>query len=231
MSSRQRVGRARALRLMDDENPVEIADGRSQDLASQVTISGEVVDVIKEVFAGTSVLNDQNKVSQILAARAEISEKWGQARDAFLSIGRSLLELENVLSKSEYLRLRSGTERLFPFSDATATQFRQIARAVDTGKIPLEKCPGSYGTAYQITLLTDVQLQLANERGLIRPDVTRKEILSLRREVQPVMSPGNRVDVGTLREEKRRLTLRQNALEAELQEIRRRLTELTELVG
>ncbi|WP_246789535.1 hypothetical protein [Acetobacter nitrogenifigens] len=216
---------------MDDENPVEIADGRSQDLASQVTISGEVVDVIKEVFAGTSVLNDQNKVSQILAARAEISEKWGQARDAFLSIGRSLLELENVLSKSEYLRLRSGTERLFPFSDATATQFRQIARAVDTGKIPLEKCPGSYGTAYQITLLTDVQLQLANERGLIRPDVTRKEILSLRREVQPVMSPGNRVDVGTLREEKRRLTLRQNALEAELQEIRRRLTELTELVG
>src|SRR3712207_7151041 len=63
---------------------------------------------------------------------------------------------------------------LFRSSDATATQLRQIARAVDGGRIPAEACPGSYGTAYQITLLTEPQLRVAQKRGLIRPDVDRK---------------------------------------------------------
>src|SRR3712207_9112018 len=74
---------------------------------------------------------------------------------------------------------------LFRSSDATATQLRQIARAVDGGRIPAEACPGSYGTAYQITLLTEPQLRVAQKRGLIRPDVTRREIMQLRREVPP----------------------------------------------
>ncbi|WP_348240630.1 hypothetical protein, partial [Salmonella enterica] len=67
----------------------------------------------------------------------------------------------------------------------TATQLRQIARAVDGGRIPADASPGSYCTAYQITMLTEPQLRVARERGLIRPDVTRREIMQLRREVPP----------------------------------------------
>src|SRR5215212_1679255 len=117
----------------------------------------------------------------------------------------SIIALENMLTKAEFTRLRHGTERLFPFSDATATQLRQIARAVDGGRIPAEACPGSYGTAYQITLLTEPQLRAARERGLIRPDVTRREIMQLRREVaadgfEPL--PSGRLDRVKLREER-----------------------------
>lgn len=227
----QRVGRSKLLKLLNDDDAPQPTDARAETLTSQIVVDGDVVDVIRDIFDGTAVLEDEIKVSRILAARTEINESWGQARDAFLSIGRALLDLENVLSKAEYLKLRSGSERLFPFSDATATQFRQIARAVETGKIPLEKCPGSYGTAYQITLLSDHQLQVAYERGLIRPDVTRKEIAFLRKELPKTSSDLPRVDPTALRDERRRLMRKERQLNDELVSIQKRLSEIAELIG
>ncbi|GCE78715.1 hypothetical protein MSKU3_0190 [Komagataeibacter oboediens] len=231
VSKGQRLGRSRLLKLLEKDDAPQPVDSRAETLTSQVVVQDDVVAVIRDVFEGTSLLSDQGKVSRILAVRTEINESWGQARDAFLSIGRALLDLENVLSKAEYLKLRSGSDRLFPFSDATATQFRQIARAVESGRIPLEKCPGSYGTAYQITLLNDQQLTLAYERGLIRPDVTRKEIASLRKEVMPPANDAARMDLAALREERRRLVRREQQLAQDLHAVRARIEELEELLG
>lgn len=213
-----------------------VPDQRALAMRAVGAVDGEALDVIRDIFAGTTLPDDPAKVSQLLRVRSEIQKEWGDARDSFLAIGRALLSLEYSLTRTEWQRLRQSSERLFPFSDATATQLRQIARAVDSGRLPREECPGSYGTAYQITLLSDTQLQEARSRGLIRPDVTRREIMILRKELgdaAPSALPARkgRVNIAELRAEERRLSRRRAELEAELQEIDRRLGQIGALLG
>jgi hypothetical protein len=211
-----------------------ILDSRAAELRSLGAEDPAVLEAIREVFAGTSLPDNHEKVRRILRTRSEIQKEWGDARDSFLAIGRALVSLENELTKVEFTRLRQGSDRLFPFSDATATQLRQIARAVDSGRLPAEACPGSYGTAYQITLLTELQLRLARERGLIRPDVTRREIMQLRREVVAddlKSPPPGRVDRARLREERTRLAERRARFAEELASLERRIAQLDELLS
>jgi hypothetical protein len=223
--------------LLTEDPEVEGApppDARAMAMRRLGEAEEEALAAIRDVFVGTSLMQDRAKVSRILQVRAEIQKEWSDARDSFLAIGRALLSLEDSLTRTEWQRLRQGSERLFPFSEATATQFRQIARAVDSGRLPREQCPGSYGTAYQITLLSDVQLQEAQQRGLIRPDVTRKEIMLLRRETRPlpdIKPPKGRIDRAALREERRRLMERREALAASLAQVETRLKQIDRLFG
>jgi hypothetical protein len=223
--------------LAAEEDPatdVVVVDPRAAELRSLGAEDPAALQAIREVFAGTSLPDDQEKVRRILRTRSEIQKEWGDARDSFLAIGRALISLEAELTKAEFARLRHGTERLFPFSDATATQLRQIARAVDGGRIPATACPGSYGTAYQITLLSEPQLRVARERGLIRPDVTRREIMQLRREVPADGAeppPPGRLDRVRLREERARLGERRARLAEELAMVERRITQIDELLS
>jgi hypothetical protein len=213
---------------------VALPDPRASAMRRLGMAEAEVLEAIRDVFTGTGLLQDQAKISRILQVRAEIQKEWSDARDSFLAIGRALLSLEESLTRTEWQRLRQGSERLFPFSEATATQLRQIARAVDSGRLPREQCPGSYGTAYQITLLSDLQLQAAQQRGLIRPDVTRREIMLLRREVRPLADtapPKGRINRAALREERRRLAERRDALSASLAQVEARLRQIDRLIG
>ena len=226
----------RAFLAVEEDADTEVAtvDRRAAEFRSLGAQDVAALETIREVFAGMSLPDDQEKVRRILRTRSEIQKEWGDARDSFLAIGRALLALENELTKTEFARLRHGTQRLFPFSDATATQLRQIARAVDGGRIPAEACPGSYGTAYQITLLTEPQLRVAKARGLIRPDVTRREITQLRREVtghggEPMLA--GRLDRTKLREERARLWDRRARLTEELAQVERRVAQLDELLS
>lgn len=223
--------------LAEEDAAVGDTDGgdpRATELRALGAEDPTALKAIREVFAGTSLPEDQEKVRRILRTRSEIQKEWGDARDSFLAIGRALIALENELTKAEFARLRRGTERLFPFSDATATQLRQIARAVDGGRIPAEACPGSYGTAYQITLLTEPQLLAARERGLLRPDVTRREIMQLRREISAdgiEPPPSGRLDRARLREERARFGERRTRLAEELAAVERRIAQLDELLS
>lgn len=226
----------KAFLAAEDDPATEVlaADPRAAELRSLGAEDPAALAAIREVFAGTGLPDDQEKVRRILRTRSEIQREWGDARDSFLAIGRALIALEQILTKAEFARLRHGTERLFPFSDATATQLRQIARAVDGGRIPADACPGSYGTAYQITLLTEPQLRVARERGLIRPDITRREIMQLRREVpangtEP--SPPGRLDRARLREERARLGEKRDRLAEELAMVERRIVQLDKLLS
>jgi hypothetical protein len=238
MSGKRSKGALRNF-LLEEEPEVastELPDQRALSMRAVGAVEGEALDVIRDVFAGTDLPDDPVKVSRILRVRSEIQKEWGDVRDSFLAIGRALLSLEYSLTRTEWQRLRQGSEKLFPFSDATATQLRQIARAVDSGRLPREECPGSYGTAYQITLLSDPQLKAARDRGLIRPDVTRREIMTLRREWVPpkaepqVPTARNRINEAELRAERRRLVRRQEALAAELRDIESRLKQIDTLL-
>ncbi|CEF57341.1 hypothetical protein [Acetobacter ghanensis] len=231
MSKTHRVSRTSIMSVMEEDDSLSVSDNRAEMLIERVVIDDNVMTTIEDVFAGTSVISDTEKVSRILAVRAEVNQNWSQARDSFLAIGRALLDLENVLSKAEYIKLRQGSDRLFPFSDATATQLRRIAKAVSDGVIPLDACPGSYGTAYQITLLNEHQLRVAKERGLIRPDVTRREIANLRKEtvIKPEIS--GRVDVNVLKEEYRKLLRHREKLESEMAAVDSKIQDIRGLLG
>lgn len=231
MSKTHRVSRTSIRSVMEDDESLSVGDNRAEMLIDRVVIDDNVMTTIEDVFAGTSVISDTEKVSRILAVRAEVNQNWSQARDSFLAIGRALLDLENVLSKAEYIKLRQGSERLFPFSDATATQLRRIAKAVSDGVIPLEACPGSYGTAYQITLLNEHQLRVARERGLIRPDVTRREIAKLRKETIITQEVSGRVDVSVLKDEYRKLLRQREKLESDIAAVDSQIQEIRGLLG
>lgn len=231
MSKTHRVSRTSIRSVMEEDDSLSVGDNRATMLVERVVIDDNVMTTIEDIFAGTSVVSDSEKVSRILAVRAEVNQNWNQARDSFLAIGRALLDLENFLSKAEYIKLRQGSERLFPFSDATATQLRRIAKAVSDGVIPLDACPGSYGTAYQITLLNEYQLQVAKERGLIRPDVTRREIANLRRETVIKQEVSGRIDVNLLKDEYRKLLRQREKLESEMASVDSKIQDIRGLLG
>src|SRR3954447_1308152 len=114
----------------------------------------------------------------------EISRLWSEARDKFLAIGEYLSLAKRQLAHGEYeAMIRSQ----LPFGKSAAHRMRTVAEAVGDGKLARDNLPLSYATAYELTLLSDQQLRIAEDRGLVRPDVHRSEIVAFRR---AFVSPG-----------------------------------------
>lgn len=208
-----------------------IPDRRARDIAALTASDPKVLLEIEQIFEGTMLPKNPRKVSSILKLRGEVAEAWGHARDAFIEIGRALNAVELELEPAEKDAMRRGFARLFPFSETVATQFRQIARAVDEGRLPLQACPGSYGTAYQLALLTPGQLSIARERGLIRSDVSRNAVISFRKEIQAVAQQTSRsINLSKLREELNRLEVERRRTLDSLVTLRRRMREVRALL-
>jgi hypothetical protein len=223
------VSRRRLRDIDTDEDlpSVALPDPRAQDIARLVKVDGELLDTLREVFHGTALAEDPAKVRVLLQARGQVAEAWNNAKAAYLECGRALIAVDSVLDPAERDALRRGFSRLFPFSETVASQFRQIAKAVDSGRIPIETCPGSYSTAYQLALLTSDQLEIARTRGLVRADVSRHAVLAFRREVRSIVgTPKEAIDLPKLRAELRRLDAEvRRGLEA-LVALRRRRREI-----
>ena len=223
------LSRRRLHEITTEEEPpgVALPDPRQKDIERLVTVDGEVLDTVREVFRGTTLVDDPAKVRALLQARGQVAEAWANAKAAYLECGRALLAVDSVLDGAEQDALRRGFGRLFQFSETVASQFRQIARAVDSGRIPLECCPGSYSTAYQLALLTPTQLEIARTRGLLRPDVSRHMVLAFRREVRTNGgAPRESINLPKLRAELRRIDAEvRRGLEA-LVALRRRRREI-----
>jgi hypothetical protein len=225
---------ARRLRQAEPDDALDAAnlpDPRAREVAALVTVDEGVLKTIREIFAGTGLADDPTKVRTLLQARSSVAEAWRDARNAYIECGRALLAVDRQLTATEQDALKRGFARLFPFSETVASQFRQIARAVDDGRLPLEICPGSYSTAYQLALLTPGQMELARSRGLLCADVSRHAILAFRREVRGVTgAPRDGIDFSRLRGEARRLETEERRLQEALQATQRRLREIRALL-
>jgi hypothetical protein len=225
---------ARRLRQAEPDDTLDatnLPDPRAREVAALVTVDEGVLNAIREVFTGTGLADDPTKVRALLQARSSVAEAWRDARNSYIECGRALLAVDRQLTATEQDALKRGFARLFPFSETIASQFRQIARAVDEGRLPLDVCPGSYSTAYQLALLTPGQMELARSRGLLRANVSRHAVLAFRREVRGVTgTPRQEIDFSRLRGEARRLEAeRRRQLEA-LLATRRRLREICALL-
>lgn len=112
-----------------------------------------------------------------LATRTEFAEdirrNWLNALEATVQVGRRLNEAKEKLPHGEY---EAMVEQDLPFKPATARKLREVATFVDSGKVPLEQLPEAYSTVYAIATMPEERRQEALEQGVIRPDVTRREL-------------------------------------------------------
>jgi hypothetical protein len=220
---------------------VVLPDPRQQQARVEVPISidSDTYAALTTVFAGTDLLQDQEKVRLLVGIRSEVRKHWSDARDAFLSIGRALVVLDDKLTAAEKKKLKVGMEILFPFSASVASKLRRIAREVDIGRIPRNQCPGSYATAYLVAILDENEMLVARERGLIRLDVTRKEIegfrASIRKAAANEVEDGkvlkNTVSLVDYRREEKELSIKIRALLLEALQARQRRAEIRRILG
>ena len=138
--------KASLLKLLQNDEPEGVAtqdvtDSRSAQLESRIVVEPSFVEAVREVFQGTDFIENKRKVAQLVQVRSEITEHWSGMRDRFLAIGRALLALDMSLTKAETERLRAGTQKLFPFSAGIASQLKQVARSVQSGRLSLGGLP------------------------------------------------------------------------------------------
>jgi hypothetical protein len=160
----------------------------------------------------------------------ELNRLWEQIRDKFLAMGEYLELAKAKLPHGHYELMFADTRRDQPspygdahlrFNSATGSKLRAIYRATRDGRIPREKLPNAWGTAYELTKLTDEEFKVARARGLVRQDVYRSEILSLVREL--------RAPVGLRRRDA--LARERETLVKEMRRIRDRLIEIEQEIG
>jgi hypothetical protein len=204
------------------------ADTRPVALQALTTISGEDMDAIEEVFRGTGVTSDEAKLRAVLTARREVGAAWRSAAGSFLEIGRALNTLDDQLrTREEKAKLKAGFERLFPFSEPVASQFRRVAEMVDSGRVAEAHLPGSYSAAYQLALLKPEELEIARREGLVTPKTSRSTLIAFRR-TRSAERP--EVDLNALAAEARRIRETRRRMMGELIKMRRRASEIAKLL-
>ncbi|WP_233474580.1 DUF3102 domain-containing protein [Azospirillum agricola] len=122
----------------------------------------------------------------------EIRYHWNRSRKEFLSIGRYLNRAKETLPHGEF---EAMIESDMPFSVETAFRFRAVADAIDTGRLTMEMLPGAESVAYQIVTMKPDELERAKAVGLIRPDVTRRQLIDFKQSLRapkPESTPDRR---------------------------------------
>jgi hypothetical protein len=110
-----------------------------------------------------------------------IRQAWSGVQKRFLLIGRYLVQAKIRLPHGEFLEM---IERDLPFRRNIAFQLREVAEAIDSRRIEEDEVPPNYSVIYQLVILSDPELQAARERGLVRKDVTRRELEMFKRSIR-----------------------------------------------
>ena len=201
---------------VDDE---DVGDTKSQDVRRFAIEDPVSIDALKDVFAGTDLVTDQEKVRFVLELRGEVRRHWGAAPTPSWRLDEHWLQL----GPSIETQLPNACEQVWTdcFRLAMLSPHSSVrSRALWMTTVFLKNsCPGSYATAYQIAVLKPNELEMAMARGLIRQDVTRKEIISFRREIKHSSTRANWNPTETERD---RLRAREQSLLADLEDVRRR---------
>jgi len=111
----------------------------------------------------------------------EIGKLWDDAQAKFVTIGRCLLLAKQTLPHGAYEHM---VATMLPFGASVARKLRAVAVALDAGRLKISSLPRSYENAYALAVLSDRELEIAENRQVVRPDVTRREIDSFRREIR-----------------------------------------------
>ena len=171
----------------------------------------------------------------------QITGLWQDVQRRFVAIGRHLNRAQNLIERqtkaiTEAQGLPEGEARKLarttyeeqvirklPFSDKVASQLSCVARAIDGRRLMESEIPSSYSIVYQLTTLTDDELAKARDEGIIRPDVSRDEVIAFKKRIR------QRPDLDVSREVQ--LRARRRRVIEEMERLRRELAELDSELG
>lgn len=106
-----------------------------------------------------------------------IADAWQSTLDGIFEAGRLLAEAKAALPHGAFERM---VEAELPFAASTARRLMIVAGdARLTDRAHVHALPPSWGTLYELTKLPDDAFDDAIERGIIRPDMQRKDLAPL----------------------------------------------------
>jgi hypothetical protein len=118
-------------------------------------------------------------VKTVAEFATSIQAAWHRSIDGIIEAGRLWAEANDMLSKEELRELKAKTR----FSDATVSKLINIAKnPCITDQKYRAVLPSSYGTLYELTHLSDAEFEAAFNDGVLRPDIEREEVMTLRGE-------------------------------------------------
>jgi hypothetical protein len=153
---------------------------------------------------------------------AEIEKLWSEAQEKFLIIGRYLVQAKARLKHGEF---EAMVATQLPFGKNVAYQLRAVAQAVEHDRLEERNLPRSYSNAFRLAQMDEAILQRAREKNLVRPDVTRREIIDFLSAIA-AETEQRRPERERVAQEIEKLRIRVASLEDELAETRAKLAEL-----
>lgn len=154
-------------------------DRQSRSLADSAVTDEKFALAFNEKFSGMEI--SQEKIHSVTILANTIRQEKTKQIDSVIAIGRAFCQTEGVFSRDEWNLLMQYTQELFGMTKHTASMYRNVAKAIDSGLIPKEVCPPSFSTAYVLTTYNPRQLELAKKEGLITPELTRAEAVAFKK--------------------------------------------------
>jgi hypothetical protein len=165
----------------------------------------------------------------------EIGALWSRAQETFLTIGTRIVKARGIIEE----RIRGNNSHLtpaerraqtnaewqlflakLPFSFQIASQLECVARALESGRLDPAELPNSYSVAYQLTTMTDAELEVARKEGIVGARAKRDDIIEFKRRLRKA-----RVD------RENELVQRRKKIVAYVERLRRELLEIDRELG
>lgn len=174
--------------------------------------------LLRETLASTGKGSESGNIDNVLDSLLAIHEAWHRVKGGFLAAGRHLLRIEREVPFAYRHIVEHGG--FLPFHESLASKLRQIARAVEAGRIEERLLPPTYSVAYEVAILPDAALERAREEGMLGPKLRMADVRRLKTELT-TSSKGQaeawvRKRIGDLQR-------RRKALDAEIAELERQL--------
>ncbi|HYD31311.1 MAG TPA: hypothetical protein VEB64_10715, partial [Azospirillaceae bacterium] len=144
-----------------------------------------------------------------------IKSLWADAQQRLLDIGELLDWAERQFKAGG--QFIAWIDASLPFKRGAAYQILKAARALRSGIVPHEVAPAGYTAVYLASTLTPEERQLALDKGVIRPDMRRQDLVAFKRSLRAL--PQATDERATLEAEEKRLL-------AKLAEVRARIAAL-----
>lgn len=116
----------------------------------------------------------------------QISDRWSDAVGSIVSVGGALIEAKGRLSHGAFQDMVRDS---LPFGGRTARKLMAVARHPwFKNGLRESVLPPAWSTLYELSRMSEGELDAALSRGLIRPDMDRTDVALLRRPARP--APG-----------------------------------------
>jgi len=135
--------------------------------------------------------------------RAEYNARMAAANETVRSLGESLAAMKTSgrFATDAWERMfndhKNPYKTHFPFSKRTANRFVSIHKSpLLSSGTHVSRLPTAWGTLYELSTLPPARLERALERGLITPDMERKDVKLLMPPKQQAPAPDDPMEEG-----------------------------------